>query len=152
VWSGPSYPVYKVKVITQPTLDGVELGQGQLVQLSIATEERSPRGATKHVKVPLELFPPALRLLPLLLRQPTLRLRRLRSLLRVARLFLARFAGLEQSGALGLKTKENPHGIYDEKGESFRYSEEDILPFKSLGSPRQFGVFHENSKFYLANE
>jgi len=26
------------------------------------------------------------------------------------------------------------------------------LPFKSLGSPRQFRVFHENSHFYLSNE
>jgi len=26
------------------------------------------------------------------------------------------------------------------------------LPFKSLGSPRQFCVFHENSHFYLSNE
>jgi len=26
------------------------------------------------------------------------------------------------------------------------------LPFKSLGSPRQFRVFHEKSHFYLSNE
>jgi len=26
------------------------------------------------------------------------------------------------------------------------------LPFKSLGSPRQFRVFHEISHFYLSNE
>lgn len=69
VWARLAYPIYEVKVTTQLTLDGVKLRQGELLQLAVATQEGRSRGATKHVKVPLELLQFAFCFLPLLLCQ-----------------------------------------------------------------------------------
>lgn len=96
VWAGLSYPVYEVEVATQLTLEGVKLGQRELLQLAVAAQEGRSRRAAKHVKVPLELLQLAVRFLPLLLRLLPLCFRRLRLLLGVVGVFLTGFARLQR--------------------------------------------------------
>lgn len=95
VWARLSYPVYEVKVTTQLTLDGVKLRQRELFQLAVATQEGRPRGAAKHVKVPLELLQLAVRFLPLLLCQLPLGFSRFCLFLRFVGVFLAGFTPLQ---------------------------------------------------------
>lgn len=95
VWARLSYPVYEVEVATQLTLEGVELRQRELFQLTVAAQERCSRRAAKRVKVSLELLQLAVRFLPLLLCQLPLCFSRFRLFLRFMGVFLTRFARLQ---------------------------------------------------------